>query len=485
MASDRPAWLERPEQVGASKPLRARRVPLGRTPRRLSFEVRLRMWLVLLAVPFLLCLTGWLLSSSGWSSLLITGVVAGALLGWAAVTAVVFDRVVRPLQTLSNIVVAMREDDFSFRARGARRGDALGDLALEINALAAGLQGRRSEARDAVSLAERVISSMLSPVIAFDEQDRLRLMNASAERTFAMTREDAIGRVAEELGLQVLRATPDGGVLNVATQETDDRLGGVGAARWAVRRTAFRLRGVPHTLYVLSDVDAALREEERQAFQRLIRVLGHEINNSLTPIKSIAETLRSRLPKMDAETLPPQQMADFARGLTIIEERSASLNRFLQAYQQISRLPIPLLKPVSLPALVEQAVRLETQLRVEVEGGPDVTLPGDADQLLQLFINLLRNAVEAAMSRDEGEAQVSVAWSLHADAASVRIRDNGPGLANPKNLFVPFYTTKANGTGIGLVLAQQIASGHRGTVRLMNRKDEAGCDAEVRLPLHG
>jgi signal transduction histidine kinase len=172
------------------------------------------------------------------------------------------------------------------------------------------------------------------------------------------------------------------------------------------------------------------------------------------------------------------------RGLTVIEERAASLNRFLQAYQQLMRLPAPHIQLLSLTPLLEQVTHLETRLPIALHPGPPIHLRADADQLQQLLINLIRNAVEAALSSTAGaRPEVSVAWSTTPTSAVVQVRDNGMGLMNPANLFVPFYTTKPEGSGIGLVLAQQIATAHKGSVTLYNNPDAAGCIAELRLPL--
>ncbi len=373
------------------------------------------------------------------------------------------------------MVAALREDDYSFRARGGRRNDALGDLALEVNALAGMLQGQRAGGLEAMALVERVMSSMESPVLAFDPEGRLMLLNAAGERAFGLRGQAALGRSAEKLKLEYLLDTGDDDLLSLG--------GAQQAARWVVKRTSFRLRGVPHTLLVLSDVSAALREEERIAWERLIRVLGHEINNSLTPIKSIAGSLRGRLASSHSAQ---DEGGDFERGLEVIENRAESLNRFLQAYRQLMGLPAPKLAPVSLAALVERVARLETRVRVAVTSTLDVTLTVDADHIQQALINLTRNAAEAALSPDalgEDAPHVEIAWECVADEVLISILDNGPGLTNAGNLFVPFYTTKPTGTGIGLVLAQQIAQAHRGSVQLANRTDgQNGCRAELRLP---
>jgi nitrogen fixation/metabolism regulation signal transduction histidine kinase len=220
------------------------------------------------------------------------------------------------------------------------------------------------------------------------------------------------------------------------------------------------------------------------AWARLIRVLGHEINNSLAPIKSIAETLRIRV----TEQIPPEHSSDFYRGLEVIENRAESLNRFLQAYRQLMGLPAPRLEPISLAPLVDRVARLETRVTVKMKAGAEIRVSVDPDQIQQALINLVRNATEAALGPDTTHdcgACVEVEWTLTTSEVVIAITDNGPGLTNASNLFVPFYTTKPDGTGVGLVLAQQIAQAHRGSVVLRNRGEGlTGCRAELRLPLY-
>jgi nitrogen fixation/metabolism regulation signal transduction histidine kinase len=451
------------------------RMPLVKSGRRLSFERRLRLWYYLLGLPtIVLC---WLVlrhRSVEPLAQIITLLAVAA--GWAFAVSLLTEEITRPLQTLANVVAALREDDYSFRARGGRRNDAMGDLALEINALAGMLQGQRAGALEAMELVERVMRSMQSPVLAFDPQGELMLLNVAAEHAFGLRMQTALGRSAAELNLHELMDVADDDVISLRNVQQ--------SARWVVKRTNFRLRGVPHTLLVLSDVSAALREEERLAWARLIRVLGHEINNSLTPIKSIAGSLRGRL---DALPDALDESGDFKRGLEVIENRSESLNRFLQAYRQLMGLPAPKLGSVSLAALVRRVAQLETRVDVVVATAVDVTLQVDADHIEQALINLLRNAAEAALSPDATNGvvpRVEIGWERSAAEVIISIYDSGPGLTNEGNLFVPFYTTKPGGTGIGLVLAQQIAQAHRGSVQLANRADgQNGCKAELRLPL--
>ena len=471
MGSEEPA-----ESLAGGGP-RLTHVPLGRPGRRLSFERRLRLWLYLLGIP--MAVFCWLLLRRYSVEPLEQGFVLLALaLGWMFAVSILVEQVIRPLQTLANVVAALREDDYSFRARGGQRNDALGDLAIEVNRLASMLQGQRAGALEAMALVERVMGSMQSPVLAFDPEGRLRLLNAAGEEAFGLRIRTALGHSAVQLKLERL--------LNVGDDEVISLGAGQHSARWVVKRTSFRLRGIPHTLLVLSDVSAALREEERLAWERLIRVLGHEINNSLTPIKSIAGSLRGRLAALNEV---PGEQSDFERGLEVIENRSESLNRFLQAYRQLMGLPAPKLRAVPLAALVERVAELERRVAVTVTRSEDVVLQIDADHIEQALINLVRNAADAALSPDAiggGVACVEISWQIAATEVVISVLDNGPGLTNAGNLFVPFYTTKPGGTGIGLVLAQQIAQAHRGSVRLANRTDgHVGCRADLRLPLAG
>jgi len=460
-----------PDPSAKPTPIKRKRVPLGGSRRRLSFERRLRLWLYLMGVPtLLLCLALCRHYEATWPAVLIW--MLGVVAGWSLGVSLLIEQIVRPLQTLANVVAALREDDYSFRARGARRNDAMGDLALEVNALAGMLQTQRAGALEAFALVERVMEAMQSPVLAFDPEGRLRLLNPAAERAFGIRVATALGRRDVELKLDHLLVPHDGELVSLRPQP------GQQTDRWVVKRTYFRQRGIPHILLMLSDVSAALREEERQAWERLIRVLGHEINNSLTPIKSIAGSLRGRLAATERDS-------DFERGLAVIEDRADSLNRFLQAYRQLVGLPVPKLAPISLLALMQRVVQMEIRLTVSLLVSEDITVYVDADQIQQALINLVRNAAEAALHPDafsQEQPMVQVSWQKTGEEVVISIQDNGPGLSNESNLFVPFYTTKPGGTGIGLVLAQQIAEAHRGTVRLSNRSDALGCIAELRIP---
>lgn len=443
--------------------------------KRLTYERRIQLLALAAGLPgsfiaLVLLWTGTYSSGAAWT---LTLLILSLWLGFAFSTR---HRVVFSLQTLSNLLAAMREEDFSIRARGARPDDAMGEVMIEVNALSTMLREQRLGAMEATSLLRTIIEEIDLAIFTFDHEGKLRLVNRAGERLLARPLERLLGSTAEELGLAA--------ALEGESARTMDLTFPSASGRWSMRRGLFRQGGFPHNLVVLSDLSRTLRDEERQAWQRLIRVLGHELNNSLAPIQSVAQGLESglnaanQLPELRTGPAAPI-LEDLQQGLGIIRSRTEALGRFMAAYARLARLPKPKHLPVPVADWITRTVKLETRVKVCLKEGPRVTISADVDQLEQLLINLIRNAADAALETHGG---VQVGWSFAASHLEVWVVDDGPGIPNTANLFVPFFTTKPAGSGIGLVLSRQIAEAHGGELTLKNRTNARGCEARLRLP---
>jgi two-component system, NtrC family, nitrogen regulation sensor histidine kinase NtrY len=388
---------------------------------------------------------------------------------WVGFAASVHNRVVYPLQTLANLLAALREGDYTIRGRRGTTDDALGEVFFEANLLGRTLREERLSALEASTLLRSVMTEIDVAVLAFDRDGRLKLTNRAGERLLVPSGEKILGKTAAELGLAEY--------LEGESVKTTAMTFPGGSGRWGIRVSTFWEQGLPHKLVVLADMTQALRQEELQAWKRLVRVIGHELNNSLTPIKSIAGSLQSLLA---SEELPDDWRSDAQHGLTVIAGRVDALVRFMAAYARLAKLPPPKRRRMDVSPWVLRVTGLETRVPVRLSPGPEQTILGDGDQLDQLLINLVRNGVDASL---ETGGAVEVGWEIKDGSLEVWVRDEGPGIANKNNLFVPFFTTKPGGSGIGLVLCRQIAEAHGGSLTLENRRPSPGCEACLRLPL--
>jgi len=434
---------------------------------RFSHEGKLT-WLILGAVTpaiVVLMLILWLgdfSSKVAWTLTLLILVFAAGFISAAR------DHVIRPLQTMSNLLAALREGDYSIRARGARGDDALGEVLLEVNTLGETLRVQRLGAFEATALLRTIMAEIEVSVFTFDPDRRLRLVNRAGENLLGQPIDKLLGRSAKDLGLEAAYDVDEDEPLTMSFRG--------GSGRWRVGRSTFRERGLPHDLIVLTDLSRTLREEERRAWQRLVRVLGPEMNNSLAPITALAGSLENLLRR---EPMPRDWKDDAESGLKSIGARADSLSRFMQAYTQLAKLPPPQIEDVDLGELVQRVVNLEPRLKVQIVPGPKLQIRADAAQIEQVLINLVHNAADAAL---ETTGAVEIRWRESDDDVEVIVTDEGPGIMNPTNLFVPFFTTKPEGSGIGLTLSRQIAEAHGGTLSLANRKDRTGAEAVLQLP---
>ncbi|HEV8613642.1 MAG TPA: PAS domain S-box protein, partial [Gemmatimonadales bacterium] len=364
---------------------------------KLSHDRRILLLALLAGLPALIVTTVllWLAPVSG----LLRGTILGGLLaGWLLAARAAQLRVIRPLQVIANLLAGLREGHFTLRAREAESDDVLGAVRREVNTLQKTLKEQRLGALEADALLRRVMEEIDVAVFAFDVQRALRLVNRAGERLLGQPAERLIGRTAAQLGLEQTLEGETPRILELVVP-------GAATGKWEVRRRPFRLGGLPLDMVVLADISRVLRAEERQVWQRLVRVLSHEINNSLAPIKSLAGTMTGLL---DRAPRAPDWEADLRKGLEVIGARSDALNRFMASYARLAKLPPPTLAPLDVGDWVRRAIQLEGRLPVRLIEGPPLTIQADGDQLDQVLINLVTNAVEAAQETGGG---VDVTWA--------------------------------------------------------------------------
>ena len=390
--------------------------------------------------------------------------------GWLGLSIAAKNHALRPFETIANMLAALREGDFSIRARVGDARDPLSLALLEMNSLEEILRDQRLGAVEATETLRKVLEEIDIVVLAFDPQGVLRIVNRAGERLLGQPADRLRGRTAEELRLS--------SQLTGTTPRTVELSFPGGSGRWELRRSVVRQEGFPLSLIALSDLSRALQEEERKAWKRIIRVLSHEINNSLAPIKSISGSLHTLLKR---SRLPAGIEDDVERSLGVISSRAETLGRFMASYARLARLPAPKLAPVPVGSLVRMVADLETRVPVEVVPGPEVTCLADADQLQQALINLVRNAADATL--DAEGRRVRLRWEVHDARVEIIVEDEGSGLGDTGNLFVPFFTTKSGGSGVGLVLSRQIAESHGGSLSLENRRDGRGARARIAIPM--
>ena len=438
---------------------------------RIRFRKRIIRYVVLMLLPPVL--TTLILLYFGHFKLKVWITV----LVFVAVTSAIFYRwllrsVFRPLQSASNLISALREGDFSMQARPSSTRDALGGLYQEIDLLADDLRQNRQQSVDSEILLRGVMNYVDVAVFAFDGRGIITLINRAGCDLLNTTTEQAVGKPAAHFNIERLIQARE---LTPFRHSFPTQSG-----RWSIRRTEFRENGVPHVLVMIQDLSRSLREEERQAWKRLIRVMGHELNNSLAPIKSISGTLDSLIERQDMD---PSVKEDLEDGLSVIHKRAEALSRFVEDYSKIAKLPPPHKQRFRLRDTINHIVELQDfkGWKIELEECCDMELFADEAQIQQLLINLTKNAIEANQGT---EGKTYIRCRKQQNDIVIEVIDEGHGLSETDNLFIPFYSTKPGGSGIGLILSQQIAENHEGSLELINRTDAQGCIATVVIPSH-
>lgn len=385
-----------------------------------------------------------------------------------AVAASVRENFVHHLRTMSNLIEAIRTEDYSMRSSRVRDPGELAELYQQIDSLTTQLKDVRQEEYELSNLLERIVNQINVAIVACDSDGKIRLANRLANQLLDTSSEQLVGQALAQTSLAAVLSEQGSRLIDY------DFPGASG--RWQINEQQYRHLGKPGKIIFITDLKQVLSEEEVNAWQRLIRVIAHEVNNSLTPISSICQTLNSYLSKLPVE----RNTDDLKQGLEVIEERAKGLRDFISVYARIAKLPDPQKMNFSATDLLEKVRRVFSGEAIEiVDAGTGITLFGDPVHIEQALINLVKNAVEAS---SQSKTAVEISCTKQGGYIEFAIVDSGTGISNPANLFVPFYTTKDKGAGIGLTLARQIAAKHGGQVLLENRTNTAGAVAKLQIP---
>ena len=373
------------------------------------------------------------------------------------------------IRTLTNLIESMIDGDYTLRGR-FQTNQAFQELLNSINQLADTLSQHKIEAKESRLLLERIMEQMDAIVLATDENGWVVMANASANK-LVLANADIANKVqlsATKIGVEIVNAIS--GIVDFShTHLTGEHF---------LLKETFLSEGKPHQLYMLTNAERLLMEKERKAWQSLLRVLSHEMNNSLTPIAAISQTMQRKLQKINDE----KQRVSLLDGIGIINERASSLSVFIASYSQLAHLPQPNLTKIQLTIMLEHIAALFPMCQVAINIESDLFINVDKNQFEQVLINIFKNAVEAMSQQSEKMIHVNCksdgAW------CHIILRDHGAGIANLDNVFVPFYTTKNQGSGIGLTLCRQIMFNHNGLIKLKNAEQSStGVEVTLSLPV--
>ncbi len=453
-----------------------------------SFEEELTQLSLLASLPVFILLL-WVMIYANISVYLIalTGLLGGLLIFLCHFK--IHQKSSYQFRSLSNLLDAMNQGDYSLRARASHGDKALNELVDAINTLSTRLNKQRIESIESQLLLNTVITHIDVAIIALNSKNELVLTNPAAKKLLKLS--NKIDTDLKLAGFDQLVQIEDlvSGDSKVMPLNFTGQQG-----KFNVHMETYREGGEQQKLLFITDVSTMLRSEERKAWQSLVRVISHEINNSLSPISSISQSLQRLLNRQDDIESHKEYITE---GLTIVSQRTKSLSNFVNSYKQIASLPEPDKKLTSIATLVNKVVSLYQGKPVKTDTSLDVELIIDNVQFEQVLINLIKNSIEALNLNSsnnsdldldldldlEPKASVTIAWQLKNGVFILTVTDDGTGVSNPDNLFVPFFTTKNQGSGIGLVLCRQIIEAHGGTLSLTNRAEGTGCVAMIELNL--
>lgn len=435
------------------------------------FETQLTRLSLLSSIPQLIFLIFIMVYSeiSIWLTLL-AAMVGGILVIFANVR--IHQKLVYQFRGLNNFLDALNHGDYTFRARQNNTCGELDKLILSINLLARKLSDQKQESVESQLLVQTIIDHIDVAIIALSNANQINFLNPAAITLLQLKKKEDGQKLIDQLAFVHDFSSGQQQVIELSL--------GHQQGKFSVHVEEFMESGVHHKLLFVTDVRTLLRGEERKAWKSLVRVISHEINNSLSPISSVSQTLIRLVGRYE---IPRNLSTDLIEGLTLIAERADSLKQFVDSYKQLAKLPDPKKQMVSIVPVLEKIGVLFSEKKLEIKTKTDVKLCIDPVQFEQVLINLIKNASES-MNQNKSEGGITIQCYIEGPFFKLIVLDQGTGIHNQDNLFVPFYSTKKHGSGIGLVLCRQIIEAHNGRLTIQNRDDgESGCRATIELPV--
>ena len=373
-----------------------------------------------------------------------------------------YQKIITPFYSLTNLVEAIRLEDYSLRTREQYQSGILHSLNQEITTLSEDLQHRKQAYDQHTLLIYHLIEQLDAPIAIFNQKQQLSHANGAFSQYIGQPWQSKRLSTSRSLGLSIDK--------NNRWSFIDENE----SSCWQLKQSQFIQDEKTYHLVVLTNIEKLLRQNQQDSWQQIIRVLSHEIRNSLTPIKSLAQTLVEL----------PYQQDNSKKALQVIVERSISLQEFVNRYGDIAQRYSVEKRWLSSQTFTEMLIALFPTQVISTEIKTD-KIWADPLLLKQVVINLLKNAIEACVGSKN--IRISLVISLRKNLKNeqelvIEVTDTGQGIANTDNLFVPFYTTKDNGHGIGLSLCQNIIEQHNGRLTLTNNKNGIGATARLSLP---
>lgn len=371
---------------------------------------------------------------------------------------------------------SIKWDDFSHTYPERKEGSSLDELYVEFNSVIKKFREIRAEKEASYQYLKTIVQHVGIGIITFEDNGEVQIVNSAAKSLLGVKHLKNIRQlksINQELVKTLVELKTGGRSLIKILKQNEEEI------QLAIYAIELSLRGKEFKLISLQNIQSELEEKEMEAWQNLIRVLTHEIMNSVTPISSLARTVESEMEEwlkngQDINQIDNETISDFHMAVHTIHRRSESLIKFVSDFRNMTRITLPHYSKVCVKDLIAHVLNLLRpeinlhQVAIDEEIAADLCIEADEHQIEQVLINIVKNAIQALEEDDDGDQkQLWIKAGKRPEGGTyIAVRDNGPGIDEEalKKIFIPFFTTKKSGSGIGLSLSKQIIRNHKGTI---------------------